>query len=156
MLRHIGSLLENEPARYAGSELFQPLAFLPPDRETKLACLPRLELVAQDNIAAAHGQLVKDVEPLGQCVSPITEPRLINDQENGIGSGPPFEDSSFAQDDVGWLNPGKRIVNRRWIHDEKFSIEIKNKTAAAVERTFVNDSASFAAPLVEKSGGICE
>src|SRR5436309_2418409 len=114
----------------------------------------RSQLVAEHDIRARGGDLVKNVKSIGQQRFPVTHAPLLNNQINSLGLAPFFQDSVLIKEDI--ERPGAERSLYLWIliHERKFPVQIKNQTTALVERSFKEHFAFFIQPPIEKPAQI--
>ena len=96
------------------------------------------KLVTQDDVPAARRHLMVNMVPLGQLSLPVGDPLLFNDQVNRLSLAPFSQDSFFVHGNIAIARADMHFCVGRLVHQVESSMQIKDKTARAVEPTLVN------------------
>src|SRR6266540_3607084 len=79
---------------------------------------------------------MKDVKTVGQYRFPVTNASLLNDQINSPGLAPSLQNCVLIKEDVDRRCAEWSLFLWILIHERKFPVQIKNKAAAVIERSF--------------------
>src|SRR5262245_2596865 len=87
---------------------------------------------------------------------PVVRAALLHNQINRFGLTPFIQDSLFGQKNVGGGYANRSFFARILVNKQEFSVEVKNKTAAVVERSFEHGVAACLQARIQITGYFCE
>src|SRR5438045_2882139 len=99
---------------------------------------------------------MKNVKPLRQYLLPVWHSSLINNEIDVVGVGPLFQREVFIHCDSVISGGDMHLVIPRLVEQIKTAVQIEDKTAASVERTFVNHCIVLVQSRVEETSGLGE
>ena len=97
-----------------------------------------------------------NVKPAGNSLFPVVRPALLNNQVNRVGLIPFVQNSLFVQKNVDGGCAHRSFFPGILVNKKEFSIEIKNKAAAVVQRPFEHRVAACLQPRIQVTGDIGE
>ena len=115
-----------------------------------------LELIAKHDVRAGCSDLVINVKPADNSLFPVVRPALLHNQVNRIGLIPFVQNRFFVQKNVGGGCAHRSFFPGILVNKKESSIEIKNKTAAVVQRPFEHRVAACLQPRIQVTGDIGE
>src|SRR5437870_335687 len=80
---------------------------------------------------------------------PVVRPALLHNQVNRFGFFPFLQNVWFLQEEIARNRANWRFLPWVLINKKEFSIEIKNKAAAVIQRTFEDGLAACLQPRVQ-------
>src|SRR5262245_34164922 len=96
------------------------------------------------------------VEAADNLFFPVVRPALLHNQVNRFGLTPFVENSLFGQKNVGGGQTNRSLFASILVNKQEFSIEVKNKTAAVVERSLEHGVAACLQARIQITGYLCE
>src|SRR2546421_2237748 len=113
------------------------------------------ELIAQNHPRTAGGDLMVNVDAIGDQSSPIRNPALVDDEIDRVRAVPGFEEKMLVEV---FVPRGRAAFERRerLIDQEKFLFEIETQAASAAQRSFVDSFAISAQARIQELRGIRE
>ena len=97
-----------------------------------------------------------NVKPSGNSLFPVVCPALLYDQVNRISLTPFVQNSLFIQKNVGGGGADRCFLTGVLINKTEFSIQIKNKAAAVVQRSFEDGVAARLQAWIQETSDIGE
>ena len=109
-----------------------------------------LQLIAQDHPGSAGGDLVINVDAIGDQLPPVCEPILFDDEIDRVRSIPGFEDEMFVEifvlrRGIFFEEPGELV------HEKEFLFEIECQAAPTLDRSFKDHFAIAPEPGIKVS-----
>src|SRR5262249_23129620 len=99
---------------------------------------PFLELITKHHIRPRCGDLVINVKPVAQKLFPVIGPALLHNEINRIVTSPFVQDRLFIQEKINRWFADRSLFVGVLINEKELPVEIKNETAAVVERPLKN------------------